>query len=71
MQDHDGIAAQAVTNERYTPNQMAADAQALLDRLIPERDAETDKRKRKDLSSRIKSARILRNWAKTRAGYVS
>jgi hypothetical protein len=57
--------------ERYTPNQMGADAQALLDRLIPERDAETGKRKRKDLSSRIKAARIMRNWAKTGAGYVS
>jgi hypothetical protein len=49
---------------------MERDAQALLDELLPLREAETDKRKRKDLSRRIKTARIMRNWARSRAGYV-
>lgn len=70
MYDHDGIGTRAVTDPRYSPNDMERDAQALLDELIPLRDAETDKRKRKQLSSRIKSARILRDWARSRAGYV-
>ena len=55
--------------ERYTPNQLAVDAKALLARLILERDAESNQNKRKQLSSRIKSARLLRNWARTRARY--
>jgi hypothetical protein len=55
----------------YSPNQMERDAQAMLDSLLPQREAETDKRKRKELSRRIKSARILRNWARSRAGYVA
>ena len=55
--------------ERYTPNQLAVDAEALLARLIAERDAESNQNKRKQLSSRVKSARLLRNWARTRARY--
>lgn len=70
MIDHDGLGARAVENPRYSPNDMEREAQALLDKLIPERDAETDKRKRKQLSGRIKTARILRDWARTRAGYL-
>lgn len=70
MFDRDGIGAQAVTDPRYSPNDMERDAQALLDKLIPDRDAETDRKKRKALSSRIKTARMLRDWARTRAGYV-
>lgn len=69
MTDHDGIGARAVTDPRYTPNQMARDAQALLDNLLPMRRAESDKRTRKALSQRIKTARMLRDWARTRAGY--
>jgi hypothetical protein len=56
--------------EGYSPKEMERDAQAILDKLIPERDAETDKGKRKALSARIKTARIMRDWARTRAGYV-
>jgi hypothetical protein len=56
--------------ERYTPNQMAVDAEVLLARLISEREAEKDKAKRQQLTFRIKSARMLRKWAKTRAGYA-
>jgi hypothetical protein len=66
----DALVRLALEDERYTPNDMARDTQALLDRLIPERDSETDKSKRKELSRRIKSARILRQFARTRAGYV-
>lgn len=54
----------------YSPNDMERDAQAILDELTPLRDTEGDKRKRKDLSGRIKTARIMRDWAKSRAGYV-
>lgn len=57
-------------SDGYSPNDMERDAQAALDRLIPLRDAEKDRRKRKALSSRIKSARIIREWARSRAGYV-
>lgn len=56
--------------ERFTPNDMEREAQRILDELMPLREAETDKRKRKQLSSRIKSARMMRNWARTRAGYI-
>lgn len=70
MLDHEGLGTWAVSDPRYTPNDMERDAQRLLDELLPLRDAETDKRKRKQLSSRIKTARILRNWARTRVGYV-
>lgn len=70
MNDHDGIGTRAVGDPGYSPNAMERDAQAILDKLIPLRDAATDKRERKQLSQRIKSARIMRNWARTRAGYV-
>jgi len=53
-----------------TPNDMERDAQSMLDKLLPLRDAATDKRERKDLSRRIKLARSMRDWARTRAGYV-
>lgn len=56
--------------DRYTPNDMEREAQAMLDELLPLRDAETDKRKRKELSRRIKMARSMRDWTRTRAGYV-
>lgn len=69
--DYDGIGSRAVTDARYSPNDMERDAQAILDELLPLREAETDKRKRKQLSSRIKTARIMRNWARSRAGYVA
>lgn len=68
--DYDGIGTRAVTDPRFSPNDMEREAQRVLDELLPLREAETDKRKRKQLSSRIKSARILRDWARTRAGYV-
>lgn len=70
MLDRDGIGTRAVTDAGYSPNDMERDAQALLDSLIPQRDAETDKRKRKELSRRVKTARMLRDWARTRAGYI-
>ena len=54
-----------------SPYQMEQEAIALLARLIPEREAETDKRKRKQLSGRIKLARSMREWARSRAGYVA
>lgn len=71
MFDYDGIGTRAVQDPAYTPNDMERDAQGLLDELLPLREAETDKRKRKQLSARIKSARIIRDWARTRAGYVA
>lgn len=42
-----------------TPNEMEREAQAMLDKLLPERDAETDKRKRKALSGRIKDRKSV------------
>ena len=56
--------------ERFSPNDMAREAQRILDEMLPLREAEADKRKRKDLSRRIKTARMMRDWARTRAGYV-
>ena len=70
MLDHDGIGARAVLDPNSTPNDLANEAGKLLAELLPIRDAENDSRKRKQLSSRIRAARILRDWAKTRAGYV-
>jgi hypothetical protein len=58
-------------SERYTPNDMERDASETLARLIPERDGETDKARRKALSARIKTLRQMRDWARTRAGYVT
>lgn len=46
---------------RYSPNQMARDAAALLKRLLVERDDETHKAKRKALSSRVKAARMIQD----------
>lgn len=66
----DNLSARAVEGPRYSPNELARDAQAILNRLIPLRDTATDKRERKQLSARIKTARILRDWARTRAGHV-
>lgn len=54
----------------YSPYQMEQDAKAMLAELVPLREAETDRRKRKELSRRIKTARTMRDWARTRAGYV-
>lgn len=68
--DYDGIGARALADPRYTPNEMERDANAMLAELLPLREGETDKRKRKQLSARIKSARIIRDWARSRAGYV-
>lgn len=57
-------------SERCSPYQMEQEAIALLAKLIPEREAETDRRRRKELSRHIKLARTMRDWARTRAGYV-
>lgn len=59
----------AVEDPCYTPNQLERDAEALMASLTSQRDAEMDKRKRKQLTARLKSARIMRDWARTRAGY--
>lgn len=53
-----------------TPNEMERETQRMLDELTPLRDSEMDKRERKELSRRIKLARSMRDWARTRAGYV-
>ena len=55
---------------RRTPNSMAADMAATLADLLARRDAATDKRERKQLSSRIRAARTVIAWAKSRAGYA-
>lgn len=57
-------------SERIGPSDMEREAQRIINELLPLREAETDKWKRKQLSSRIKTARIMRDWARTRAGYV-
>jgi predicted nucleic acid-binding Zn ribbon protein len=62
--------AKAIADPRYSPNDMEREAVAWIAELVPLRNAETDKSKRKALSQRIKSARILRDWARSRAGYV-
>jgi hypothetical protein len=62
--------AKAIADPRYSPNDMERDAQAMLEQLLPLRNAERDKHKRRQLSLRIKSARIMRDWARSRAGYV-
>jgi hypothetical protein len=66
----DTLEKRAAQDPRYSPNEMERDAQAMLNELTPLRDAEPDRMKRKQLSARIKSARIIRDWARTRAGYV-
>lgn len=70
MYDHDGIGTRAVQESSYTPMDMERDAMRLIDELTPLRDAAIG-RERKQLSSRIKAARIMRDWARTRAGYVA
>lgn len=69
MLEHDGL-GRAATDPHYSPNEMERDAQALIGELRAERNGEADNAKRDALSARIKSARILRDWARTRAGYV-
>lgn len=66
----EGLGARAILDGRYMPADMERDAQAMLDELMPRRDAETNKRKRKALSQQIKIARSMRDWARTRAGYA-
>jgi hypothetical protein len=61
----------ALDDPALTPNLLAERAAAIVADLLPLRDATKDKRERKRLSSRIKAARFLLNWAKTRAGYVA
>ncbi len=51
------------------PNRLATQIAEALPRLIVERDAETDKCQRKQLSSRIKASRMLLKWCRSRAGY--
>lgn len=58
-----------IGDRRYTPNQLETDALAILAELVPLRDAEKRSGKRKALGARIKSARILLSFARTRAGY--
>lgn len=60
----------ALDDERLTPNLLAERASATLAELLPLRDAAKSKRERKGLSSRIRCARVLLHFAKTRAGYV-
>lgn len=57
-------------SERFTPNDSEREFQRVIDELTPLRDACTDKGERKQLNSRIRTARFLRNFARTRAGYV-
>lgn len=71
MLAHDGFGARAVLDRNSTPNDMARDAGKLLAELLPLREAEKNSRLRKQLSSRIRAARILRDWAKSGAGYVA
>lgn len=52
------------------PYALEQDALAIVAELLPLREAETDKRKRKELSRRIKTARTIAKWCRTRAGYV-
>lgn len=59
-----------IEDDRLTPNLLAERAAAIVAELLPLRDAATDKRVRKDYSRRIKTARIMLKWAKSRAGYV-
>lgn len=54
---------------RSGPYELEQKALATLAELLPQREAETDKRKRKQLTSRIKTCRMLVGWCRTRAGY--
>ena len=65
----DNIAVQALTNERYGPYDMERDLLARIERLKAERDGLTDKAKRAELNKRMRSARALVRWCRTRAGY--
>jgi hypothetical protein len=53
----------------YRLNQMEQQAKAMAAELLPLRDTATDKRERKELSRRLKLARGIAKWARTRAGY--
>lgn len=64
------ITGLSLKDERLTPNLLAEKAAAILPRLLAQRDAAKSKRERKVLSARIRSARLLLKWAKSRAGYV-
>lgn len=57
--------------ETRSLNEMADECAALLPDLLAQREAATDKRERKALSSRIKTTRMLLRWCKSRAGYVA
>lgn len=54
---------------RSGPYELEQKALATLAELLPQREAETDKRQRKQLSSRIKTCRMLVKWCRTRVGY--
>lgn len=57
-------------DERLTPNMLADQCAAILPDLLAQREAATTTRERKQLGSRIRAARTMLTWAKTRAGYV-
>ncbi len=57
--------------EPMGPNLIAEKMAALLPDLLAQRDVAATKRERKALNGRIRIARDLLKWAKTRAGYVS
>ena len=61
----------AMDKDQSGPNRMAADMDALIPNLVAQRDATKDKRERAELNSRLKAARMLSRFAKTRAGYVA
>lgn len=54
---------------RSGPYELEQKALTTLAELLPQREAETNKRKRKQLSSRIRTCRMLAKWCRTRAGY--
>lgn len=47
---------------------LAEKADQMVADLLAQRDAATTKRERKELSARLRSARIILRWAKSRAG---
>ena len=66
----DESAEEQPENSRGSPYELEQRANAIVAELLPLREAATNKRERKQLSSRIKTARFMARWARTRAGYV-
>jgi hypothetical protein len=65
-----GTGRNTMADQAFSLNKVVVDMSSAVPDLLAQRAAAKDKRVLRQLSARIKSARMLVRWAKSRAGYV-